>query len=80
MKDLIQYIKESLVLEHIKLNSDNDIFEQKEYNEAGFSNYFEKSDEFIEALNSNSVFFKKLFHNDLTTAKEFIKRIYNEDK
>ena len=66
MKDLIQYIKESLVLE------------QKEYNEAGFSNYFEKSDEFIEALNSNSVFFKKLFHNDLTTAKEFIKRIYNE--
>ena len=36
MKDLIQYIKESLVLEHIKLNSDNDIFEQKEYNEAGF--------------------------------------------
>ena len=47
MKDLIQYIKESLVLEHIKLNSDNDIFEQKEYNEAGFSNYFEKSDEFI---------------------------------
>lgn len=49
MKDLIQYIKESLVLE------------QKEYNEAGFSNYFEKSDEFIEALNSNSVFLKNYF-------------------
>ena len=38
------------------------IIEQKEYNKSGFSNYFEKSDDFIEALNSNSVFFKKIFH------------------
>ena len=47
------------------------IFEQMEYNEAGFSNYFEKSDEFIEALNSNSVFFKKLFHFYSCFSKRF---------
>ena len=33
------------------------ILKQKKYNDAGVSNYFEKSDEFIKTLNSNSVFF-----------------------